>query len=54
MKRGMAALLMLCLLTGCGSLLERSYSTSEPHSSKYWESGAARNAAGGKRSGHRQ
>ena len=41
MKRGMAALLMLCLLTGCGSLLERSYSTSEPHSSKYWESGAA-------------
>ena len=41
MKRGMAALLRLCLLTGCGSLLERSYSTSEPHSSKYWESGAA-------------
>ncbi len=41
MKRGMAALLMLCLLAGCGSLLERSYSTSEPHSSKYWESGAA-------------
>jgi len=31
----------LCLLTGCASLLERTYSTSEPHSSKFWESEAA-------------
>jgi len=34
-------LLSVCLLTGCASLLERSYSTSEPHSSKFWESEAA-------------
>lgn len=33
--------LALCLLTGCASLLEREYSTVEPHSSKYWESEAA-------------
>ena len=33
--------LAVCLLTGCDSLLERSYSTSEPHSSKFWESEAA-------------
>jgi len=31
----------VCLLTGCASLLEREYSTSEPHSSKFWESEAA-------------
>ena len=31
----------LGLLTGCASLLERSYTTSEPHSSKFWESEAA-------------
>lgn len=37
----LAALLALSLLTGCASFLERSYSTSEPHSSKYWESDAA-------------
>ena len=36
-----AALLSLCLLTGCASLLERQYSTAEPHSSKFWESEAA-------------
>ena len=36
-----AALLSLCLLTGCASLLEREYSTVEPHSSKFWESEAA-------------
>lgn len=33
--------LALCLLTGCGALLERTYSTAEPHSSKFWESEAA-------------
>lgn len=33
--------LVLCLLTGCASLLEREYSTAEPHSSKFWESEAA-------------
>lgn len=33
-------LLVLCLLTGCASLLEREYSTAEPHSSKFWESEA--------------
>lgn len=31
----------LCLLCGCTPLLERTYSTSEPHSSKFWESEAA-------------
>ena len=31
----------LCLLTGCSALLERTYSTAEPHSSKFWESEAA-------------
>ena len=36
-----AAGLALSLLTGCASLLERSYTTSEPHSSKFWESEAA-------------
>lgn len=34
-------LLTLSLLTGCASLLERTYSTAEPHSSKFWESEAA-------------
>lgn len=29
------------LLTGCASLLEREYSTVEPHASKFWESEAA-------------
>ena len=41
MVRIIAALLSLCLLTGCASFLEREYSTSEPHSSKFWESEAA-------------
>lgn len=36
-----AMLLAVCLLTGCASLLEREYSTAEPHSSKFWESEAA-------------
>lgn len=40
-KRCLAMLLLaLCLLTGCASLLEREYSTAEPHSSKFWESEA--------------
>nr|WP_326185574.1 hypothetical protein [uncultured Oscillibacter sp.] len=42
MRIRLAALaLALCLLTGCASLLEREYSTAEPHSSKFWESEAA-------------
>ena len=40
-KRCLAVLMLaLCLLTGCASLLEREYSTAEPHSSKFWESEA--------------
>ncbi len=34
-------LLALSLLTACAPLLERTYSTAEPHSSKFWESEAA-------------
>ena len=37
---GISLVLALCLLTGCASLLEREYSTAEPHSSKFWESEA--------------
>ena len=40
-KLAAAALLCLCLLTGCASLLEREYTVVEPHSSKFWESEAA-------------
>lgn len=41
-KHVMTALLVCCvLLTGCSSLLSRSYQTSEPHNRKYWESEAA-------------
>ena len=36
-----ALLLALGLLAGCAPLLERTYSTAEPHSSKFWESEAA-------------
>lgn len=36
-----AILAALCLLTACAPLLERTYSTAEPHSSKFWESEAA-------------
>lgn len=36
-----AFLLSPLFLTGCASLLERRYVTSEPHSSKFWESEAA-------------
>ena len=39
--RILALFLSLCLLTGCSSLLEREYSSVEPHSSKFWESEAA-------------
>ena len=42
MKLHWMPLLCVCLLlTGCASLLEREYSTVEPHSSKFWESEAA-------------
>ena len=37
----LALLVALLLLTGCAPLLERTYSVSEPHSSKFWESEAA-------------
>ena len=39
MRRG-AALLMgcICLLTGCSALLDREYHSSQPHTSKFWES----------------
>lgn len=40
-RRILPLMLCLCLLTGCSSLLEREYSTVEPHSSKFWESEAA-------------
>ena len=36
-----ALALALCLLPGCSALLERTYSTAETHSSKFWESEAA-------------
>lgn len=39
--RWAALLLAALLLTGCSPLLERAYSTTEPHSSKFWESEAA-------------
>lgn len=43
MKKSMLipALLALCLLTGCASILDREYSTVDSHSSKFWESEAA-------------
>ena len=41
-KKIPAVCLSACLLlTGCSSLLEREYSTVEPHSSKFWESETA-------------
>lgn len=39
--RLLALALVMVFLTGCASLLEREYSTVEPHSSKFWESEAA-------------
>ncbi len=41
LKKLLVTVLALCLLTGCSALLERTYSTAEPHSSKFWESEAA-------------
>lgn len=41
LKKMFILALALCLLTGCSALLERTYSTAEPHSSKFWESEAA-------------
>ena len=41
MKKCCILLMALCLLAGCTPLLEREYSTVEPHSSKFWESEAA-------------
>lgn len=38
--RWISLLLACLLLTGCAPLLERSYHTVEPHSSKFWESDA--------------
>lgn len=39
-KRILALCLALCLaLTGCASLLERSYSVVEPYADRFWESG---------------
>ena len=42
MKQRIACLLLLSALLslcGCGSLLEREYTQSEPHSEKYWDAG---------------
>ena len=41
--RWMLAAMLACsmLLSGCASLLEREYSTVEPHTEKFWESEAA-------------
>ena len=39
---GMLMLLALLGMSGCAPLLERTYVTAEPHSSKFWESEAAR------------
>lgn len=41
LKRSLVLAAVLCLLTGCSALLERTYATAEPHSSKFWESEAA-------------
>lgn len=42
MKTRLTALILsLVFLTGCASILDREYSTVEPHSSKFWESEAA-------------
>ena len=40
-RRFLPLLLCLSQLTGCSALLEREYSSVEPHSSKFWESEAA-------------
>lgn len=38
--RAIGMLLAACLLTGCASLLERSYSVLEPYADRYWDSSA--------------
>ena len=42
MKKSILSLLLaVCLpLSGCASLLERSYSSVEPYTDRYWDSGA--------------
>ncbi len=41
MKNYLPVLLLTCLLlTGCGALLERSYSVVEPYADRYWDSAA--------------
>ena len=40
MKKCLPVLLISLLLTGCGALLERSYSVVEPYSDRYWDSTA--------------
>jgi len=39
-KKCLPVLLISLLLTGCGALLERSYSVVEPYSDRYWDSTA--------------
>lgn len=39
--RTLVVLVLCCLLTGCGSLLEREYVSVEAHSGRFWESEAA-------------
>ena len=41
MKKLLAGMLACMLLSGCASLLERTYTTVEPHSSRFWETEAA-------------
>ena len=40
MKKCLPFLLICLLLTGCGALLERSYSVVEPYADRYWDSTA--------------
>ena len=53
--RRLVPLLAACLLlAGCGALLERDYTTAEPHSSRFWESDAAGTLRAEKLPGYRQ
>ncbi len=38
--RAAGLLLLVCLLTGCAALLERSYGVVEPYADRYWDTGA--------------
>jgi len=40
MKKSILALGLCLLLTGCGSLLDRSYTVVEPYSARFWDTGA--------------